>query len=140
MNTTPRDRLKEKRMNRTFSARAAVFCLAALALVAAGSTRAQETAAPPVHGFGLARAVVVNVQDPERAGRIQILFPAPGRDVTAWARVTLPLGGNRTGLWALPDVGDEVVIGFEEGDPDNPIIIGSLWNGTQPPTPSPTPS
>jgi uncharacterized protein involved in type VI secretion and phage assembly len=48
----------------------------------------------------------------------------------AWARVSLPLGGNATGFWTLPEVGDEVLVGFEHGDLQRPVVLGSLWNGS----------
>jgi uncharacterized protein involved in type VI secretion and phage assembly len=47
--------------------------------------------------------------------------------------VAVPLGGNRTGLWALPEVGDQVLVGFEHGDLNAPVVIGTLWNGEAPP-------
>jgi len=88
--------------------------------------------------IGLVRAVVVQVQDSDSAGRIKVKFPWLPRDVETWARVSLPLGGNRTGFWTLPDVGDEVIVGFEHGDVRSPIVLGSLWNGnSRNPTPTP---
>jgi uncharacterized protein involved in type VI secretion and phage assembly len=101
-------------------------------LVATRPTQAQDSGQRPA--FGLARAQVVDVRDPDSAGRIKVKFPWLPREVETWARVSLPLGGNRTGLWALPEVGDQVVIGFEHGDVQSPVIIGSLWNGDRPPT------
>src|SRR5262245_7852128 len=89
--------------------------------------------------LGLVRAVVVDVQDPDAKGRIKVKFPWLPRDVETWARVSLPLGGTRTGLLTLPEIGDEVVIGFEHGDVRNPIVLGFLWSGNSR-TPTPTPS
>jgi uncharacterized protein involved in type VI secretion and phage assembly len=108
------------------------FCILAVALTATRPTQAQDSGQRPA--FGLARAQVVDVRDPESAGRIKVKFPWLPREVETWARVSLPLGGNRTGLWALPEVGDEVVIGFEHGDLNSPIVVGSFWNGDRPPT------
>jgi uncharacterized protein involved in type VI secretion and phage assembly len=107
-----------------------VFCILAAALVATRPTQAQDSGHRPA--FGLARAQVVDVRDPDSAGRIKVKFPWLPREVETWARVSLPLGGNRTGLWALPEVGDEVIVGFEHGDVRRPIILGSLWNGDRP--------
>jgi len=112
-----------------------IFCILVVALAATRPTQAQNTSpSGSCQAFGLTRALVVEVRDPEAAGRIKIKFPWLLREVETWAHVSLPLGGNRTGLWALPEIGDEVVVGFEHGDVRSPIIIGSLWDGTPPPT------
>lgn len=113
----------------------AILYLLAGAIVATRAAQAQDASLlVPRPGLGLARAVVVDLQDPSAAGRIKVKFPLLPRDVEEWAHVSLPLGGNRTGLWALPEIGDEVIVGFEHGDVRPPIVLGSLWNGQRPPT------
>ena len=42
--------------------------------------------------------------------------------------------GKQRGVLMLPQVGDEVVVGFEHGDPTRPFVVGSLWNGKDQPT------
>ncbi len=50
-------------------------------------------------------------------------------------RVASPMAGFDRGLVFLPRVGDEVVVEFMEGDPNRPVVVGSLWNGQDvPPT------
>jgi hypothetical protein len=74
-------------------------------------------------------------------GRIKVRFPwlRDGKEeAEAWARVSLPLGGNATGSWALPEVDDEVLVAFEHADLARPVVLGSLWNGTAPPPPGGT--
>lgn len=44
------------------------------------------------------------------------------------ARVMMPMAGKRRGTYFFPLVGDEVVVGFETGDPTRPIILGAVWN------------
>jgi uncharacterized protein involved in type VI secretion and phage assembly len=43
------------------------------------------------------------------------------------------MAGNNRGAWFIPDVGDEVLLGFEAGDPRRPYVLGSLWNGQDAP-------
>ena len=114
-----------------------MLCVLVVAIAATRATQAQDANRPGGSlAFGLARALAVDVHDPQAAGRIRIKvkFPWLPREVETWARVSLPLGGNRTGLWALPEVGDEVLVGFENGDARTPIVLGSLWDGKPPPT------
>ena len=47
---------------------------------------------------------------------------------TCWIRVATPWSGKDWGLVAIPRMGQEVVIQFEEGDPDRPICTGMMWN------------
>jgi uncharacterized protein involved in type VI secretion and phage assembly len=103
-----------------------------LGLALTRSTAAQDEAFSGGRAFGLVRGIVVDVQDPDAAGRIKVKFPFLPNSPEIWARVSLPLGGNQTGLWALPDIGDEVVVGFEQGDPRRPFVIGSVWDGKRP--------
>ena len=117
-----------------WSASLFMLCILAVALTATKPTQAQDANPPGLRpALGLARALVVDVRDPQAAGRIKVKFPWLPGEVETWARVSLPLGGNRTGLWALPEVGDEVLVGFEHGDVRSPIVIGSLWDGKPPP-------
>jgi uncharacterized protein involved in type VI secretion and phage assembly len=48
----------------------------------------------------------------------------------AWARLATLMGGNNRGSWFIPDVNDEVLIGFEGGDARRPYVVGGLWNGS----------
>jgi phage baseplate assembly protein gpV len=55
-----------------------------------------------------------------------------------WARLATLSAGNERGTWFLPEIGDEVVVAFERGDPKLPIVVGSLWSpGDAPPETGP---
>lgn len=87
--------------------------------------------------YGLYPAVVTDNQDPDNQGRVRIRLPwTPDNDSANyenWARLaTLMAGGNR-GSWFIPDVDDEVLVGFEGGDPRRPYVVGMLWNGSDAP-------
>ncbi|MBX2796110.1 MAG: hypothetical protein KTR31_00535 [Myxococcales bacterium] len=51
---------------------------------------------------------------------------------SAPARVMAPVAGARRGAYAMPEEGDEVVVAFDAGDPNNPIILGGVWNDPAP--------
>ncbi|MEP7088154.1 MAG: phage baseplate assembly protein V, partial [Gemmatimonadota bacterium] len=91
--------------------------------------------------FGFTTAEVVDNLDPAALGRIKIRFkdsPAGRTEIDMFARYVTPFAGNQRGIAFLPEIGDEVIVGFEEGDPEHPYIIGSVWNGPDI-SPGPTP-
>lgn len=82
---------------------------------------------------------VTNVKDPEKAGRVKVKLPAVSdKDESAWARVLTYGGGKDRGIEFMPDVGDEVVLGYLGGDARFPVVLGSLWSKKNtPPIPEP---
>ncbi|MCW9734073.1 type VI secretion system tip protein VgrG [Avibacterium sp. 20-15] len=50
---------------------------------------------------------------------------------SCWVRVAQPWAGQNWGMLAIPRVGQEVVVSFLEGDPDQPLIIGRVYNELQ---------
>lgn len=83
---------------------------------------------------GLVSAVVSDSRDPRDLGRVKVTFPWLASDFTsAWARTVSPGGGDRRGLWTIPEVGDEVLVGFADGDLDHPYVLGGLHNGKDAP-------
>ncbi|HET8797747.1 MAG TPA: phage baseplate assembly protein V [Thermoanaerobaculia bacterium] len=87
--------------------------------------------------FGVYPAVVSNINDPESQGRVKITLPwAPdtgSEKYDAWARIATLMAGGKRGSWLIPDVGDEVLVAFEGGDPRRPFVLGGLWNGQDAP-------
>lgn len=83
---------------------------------------------------GVVIGIVTNNKDPESMGRVKLKFPWRGsEDESNWARVASLMAGKGMGSFFLPEVGDEVLVAFGEGDINDPYVIGSLWNGKEAP-------
>src|SRR6185295_7524769 len=82
-------------------------------------------------------ARVVSLDDPDRRNRVQVKLlaftAADGQDSTMWARVVCPFAGDQRGAFLLPDVDDEVLVVFVQGDSRHPLVLGGLWNGSASP-------
>ncbi|MFC5722284.1 VgrG-related protein [Streptomyces gamaensis] len=79
--------------------------------------------------YGLMPATVVNIKDDRKQGRVKVQLPwLDGTYESNWAR-TVQLGGSRGHGVVLPEVGDEVLVGFEHGCLDRPYVLGGLYNG-----------
>ncbi len=80
---------------------------------------------------GVVTARVVDNVDPDSMGRVQIQFHwLNDGEQSFWARVATPMAGNEMGIYFLPEIDDEVLVAFEHGNIEYPIVIGSLWNGS----------
>jgi type VI secretion system secreted protein VgrG len=77
---------------------------------------------------GVYSARVINIDDPRRQGQVQVQYYWQEQGQTTWIRHLTPYAGADRGLFFRPEVGDEVLIAFEEGDPERPVILGSAWN------------
>lgn len=68
--------------------------------------------------------------DPEELGRIRVRFPTlPEEAVSFWIRVAPPMAGEERGFYALPEIGDEVLVVFLQGSQNVGVVIGHFWNG-----------
>lgn len=87
---------------------------------------------------GVSVATVVNNIDSTGEARVQITLPwLPG--FLPWARLALPMAGMLRGTFFVPQIGDEVLVTFHQGDLREPFIVGTLWNTIdRPPSLSPT--
>ncbi len=88
--------------------------------------------------FGVETAVVVGPSGEEihtdEYGRVRVQFhwdrDGANDDLSScWIRVSQGWAGGAFGLFALPRVGQEVVVGYLDGDPDQPLVVGRLFNG-----------
>lgn len=79
---------------------------------------------------GVAVAIVCENKDNSGQGRVKVKYSwHSDRTVSNWARVVTPMAGKGRGVYFIPEVGDEVLVAFEQGNPGSPYIVGSLWNG-----------
>jgi uncharacterized protein involved in type VI secretion and phage assembly len=83
---------------------------------------------------GVAVAVVTDNVDPERLGRVRVTYPwRDADDESDWARLAVPMAGPERGTYFVPEVDDEVLVAFENGDIHHPYVLGALWNGQDKP-------
>jgi uncharacterized protein involved in type VI secretion and phage assembly len=86
--------------------------------------------------YGVVSAVVTNNQDPDKRGRVRVRFPwlaAKDEGESWWARVATPMAGKEQGIYFLPEIEQEVLVAFEQGDIRFPYVVGALWNADAPP-------
>jgi type VI secretion system secreted protein VgrG len=106
---------------------------------------ARETRKPEIAGVQTATVVGPEGQEIfcDQYGRIKVQFHwdrEGKRDANSscWLRVAQIWAGKRWGAFFWPRIGHEVVVAFEDGDPDRPIVVGSVYNGVNmPPMPLP---
>lgn len=77
---------------------------------------------------GIVLGEVTSLEDPENIGRVRVTFPHLEDEESYWARLVTLMAGADRGSRFVPEVGDEVLVAFEQGDPRRPYILGSLWS------------
>ncbi len=87
---------------------------------------------------GVVTGTVTSNNDPEKLGRVQVKYPwmpkMNGSELSScWARLTFIGGGADRGIVFLPEVNDEVLLAFENGDMSSPYVLGVLYNGKDKP-------
>ncbi|MDI1476392.1 type VI secretion system tip protein TssI/VgrG [Polyangium sp. y55x31] len=98
----------------------------------------RRTPKPVVHGLQSATVVGPKGQEihTDEFGRVRVQFPwdREGKkddDSSCWIRVNQGWGGMGYGMIVLPRIGQEVLVGFAEGDPDLPFVMGRVYNAVQ---------
>ncbi|MGA2143901.1 MAG: type VI secretion system tip protein TssI/VgrG [Bryobacteraceae bacterium] len=103
-------------------------------------TPPRTTPQPVVHG--VQTAIVVGPPGdeifPDKYGRVKVQFPwdrqgQNNASSSCWLRVATSWAGKQWGAVHIPRIGQEVIVDFLEGDPDHPIIVGSVYNNDQMP-------
>ena len=86
---------------------------------------------------GLTVGVVTDITDPDKKNRVKVrlLNRSDSIQETDYIRVMTPMAGKEYGMLMLPEVGDEVLVGFVDGDFTDPYVLGCLWN-TKAPAPA----
>jgi phage protein D/phage baseplate assembly protein gpV len=94
------------------------------------------SASGPASSGGVVVGIVTDNDDPLGQGRVKLRFPALSADYESfWSRVAAPGNGAARGMVWIPEVNDEVLVAFENGDRERPFVVGGLWNGTDAPPP-----
>jgi phage baseplate assembly protein V len=89
---------------------------------------------PGARLWGVTVGLVTNNKDPDGMGRVKLRLPwLADQFETDWARVASPMAGKARGIYMLPEVDDEVLVGFEHGRLESPFVLGALWNGQEKP-------
>lgn len=84
---------------------------------------------------GILIGTVMDLDDPEQIGRVKVRLAQYNDVESYWARLVAPMAGNKRGLFLRPEVGDEVLVAFENGDPRRVYVLGSLWSKVDVPPP-----
>jgi hypothetical protein len=92
---------------------------------------AASGATTPWPMLGPVVGVVTNIANDEFPGMVKVKLVTLGEQVESnWARVIGLGAGHNRGMMMMPDVNDEVLVVFEQGDPARPIVVGGLWSST----------
>ena len=75
-------------------------------------------------------AVVMDNNDPDDLGRVQVQFRWQESGRTPWLRMVAPGGGKDKGFHMIPEKGEEVMVDFEGGHPERPYVLGTTRNGS----------
>ena len=88
-----------------------------------------------VHAFARAETQPARIKDnndPEGLGRVKVEFYwASGSTSSDWMRMIQPHSGAGKGFYFIPEIGEEVLVGFEGGNAQCPYVMGTHYNGKE---------
>jgi uncharacterized protein involved in type VI secretion and phage assembly len=103
-----------------------------LASVFADQIRTGETESSRV--FEPVIGIVTDNKDPSKLGRVKLKIPIlSDQDTTYWCPIIMLGAGKNRGWFFIPEKDDEVLVMFEHGDLNRPLVVGALWNGKDKP-------
>lgn len=73
--------------------------------------------------------IVTDNNDPKGLGRVRVKFQWQQQGSTPWLRIVSPHGGADKGFYFIPETGEEVWVDFEGGNPEAPLVLGTVYNG-----------
>ena len=75
-------------------------------------------------------AIVKDNNDPKGMGRVRVqFFWQKGEQLSPWIRMIQPYAGSGKGFYFIPEVGEEVMVDFENGNAERPFVLGAHYNG-----------
>ena len=78
--------------------------------------------------------VVTDNKDPSKLGRVKVKSPIlSDKDTSFWVPIIMQGAGKNRGWFFIPEVEDEVLVMFEQGDINRPLVVGALWGGKDKP-------
>ena len=78
--------------------------------------------------------IVTDNKDPQKLGRVKVKYPNLSDKDTSWWAPIIMLGASKNRGWFfIPEIDDEVLCIFEQGELDRPLVVGALWNGKDKP-------
>lgn len=99
----------------------------------------ENVLSPPygnVHSYPHANtqpATIIDNNDPNGLGRVQVqmAWQKDNSANTPWIRMTNPHSGGGKGMYFIPEIGEEVLIGFEGDNAEKPYVLGTMYNGSE---------
>lgn len=84
--------------------------------------------------LGIVTAKITKNNDPEGLGRVKVRYGWRYADEESdWIRILTPMAGKQMGVFYLPEIDDEVIVAFQNGDINSPIVLGMVWSRNIPP-------
>ncbi len=82
---------------------------------------------------GVISGVVTDINDPDKKNRVKVKLSHKIKDTveTSFIPVAMPMVGKGHGMYFMPEIGDEVLVGFEMGDIERAYVIGAIYNDSK---------